>query len=263
MSEKPQDRKLPSRRIADELRAAITSGELPEGHKLESERKLAERFGSARNTAREAVRLLAEEGLVDVQHGRGVFVRRKRKLLRFGGERYSKRLREQTGLSPYRAELAKQGLTPRVDCTSIERVVPPGRVAERLEVDPEQPSVVRRENWYYASDDQAEYAVQVGVTYIPWEIADGSVLATSAQMGKGSLYARFEELGHPMARSREEITARMPTPEEVQGLRLPDGVPVLDVLHTGIDPGGVAFEVTHFVMRADFGGLDYNMPIEE
>lgn len=266
MSEKPQDKgvdkKLPSRRIADELRAAITSGDLPEGHKLESERKLAERFESARNTAREAVRLLAEEGLVDVQHGRGVFVRRKRKLLRFGSERYSKRLREQTGLSPYRAELAKQGLTPRVDCTSIERVVPPTQIAKRLEVDPEQASVVRRENWYYASDDQAEYAVQVGVTYIPWSIAEGSVLATSAQMGKGSLYGRFEELGHPMARSREEITARMPSQEEVQGLKLPDGVPVIDVLHTGIDPDGVAFEVTCFVMRADFGGLDYNMPIE-
>ncbi|MBR8745146.1 GntR family transcriptional regulator [Nocardiopsis sp. MG754419] len=266
MSEKPQgngvEKKLPSRRIADELRAAITSGELPEGRKLESERKLAERFESARNTAREAVRLLAEEGLVDVQHGRGVFVRRKRKLLRFGSERYSKRLREQTGLSPYRAELAKQGLTPRVDCTSIERVVPPSQIAERLEVDPGQASVVRRENWYYASDDQAEYVVQVGVTYIPWLIAEGSVLATSAKMGKGSLYARFEDLGHPMARSREEITARMPSQEEVQGLKLPDGVPVIDVLHTGIDPDGVAFEVTRFVMRADFGGLDYNMPIE-
>jgi GntR family transcriptional regulator len=263
MNEKSQGSGLPSRRIADDLRTAITSGELPEGHKLESERKLAERYGTARNTAREAVRLLAEEGLVDSQHGRGVFVRRKRKLLRFGGERYSKRVREQTGLSPYRAELQRQGLTPRVDCTSIERVSPPPNVAERLGLDPQRSTVVRRENWYYAADDQDEYPVQLGITYIPWEIADGSVLATSAQMGKGSLYARFEELGHLITRSREEICARMPTPGEVEGLRIPEGVPVLDVLHTGIDSEGVSFEVTHFVMRADFGGLDYNMPIED
>ncbi|MGW9555460.1 GntR family transcriptional regulator [Nocardiopsis sp. NPDC055551] len=262
MSENPQDKRLPSRRIADEIREAIASGELPAGHKLESERKLAERYKSARNTAREAIRLLAEEGLVDVQHGRGVFVRRKRKLLRFGGERYSKRLREATGLSPYRAELAKQGLTPRVDCTSIEKATPPDHVAERLGLEAGKPTVVRRENWYYASDDDSEYTVQVGVTYIPWSIAEGSVLATSAQLGKGSLYARFEELGHPITRSREEVTARMPTPEEVHGLHLPDGVPVLDVLHTGFDQDGVAFEVTNFVMRADFGGLDYDMPIE-
>lgn len=263
MSEKEQVDELPSRRIAADLRSAIESGALKEGQKLDSERKLAETYGTARNTAREAFRLLAEEGLVDVHHGKGVFVRVKRKLLRFGGERYSKRLREQTGLSPYRAELAKQGLTPRVDCTSIQRVVPPANVAERLGVDPEQSTVVRRENWYYASDDQAEYPVQVGITYIPWEIAEGSVLATSAQMGKGSLYARFEDLGYPIARNREEVYARMPSPDEVKGLHIPEGVPVLDVLHTGIDAQGTAFEVTHFVMRADFGGLDYNMPIED
>ncbi|GHD23415.1 GntR family transcriptional regulator [Nocardiopsis kunsanensis] len=262
MNEKSQGGGLPSRRIAQELRVAIAAGELGEDQKLESERKLAERYGTARNTAREAVRLLAEQGLVDIQHGRGVFVRRQRKLLRFGAERYSKRVREQTGLSPYRAELRKQGLTARVDCTSIERVSPPAYVTERLTLQ-EGTTVVRRENWYYAADEHAEYPVQVGVTYIPWEIAEGSVLATSAQMGKGSLYARFEELGHPIARSREEVRARMPSPEETSGLQIPEGVPVLDVVHTGINPEGAPFEVTHFVMRADFSGLDYNMPIED
>lgn len=33
-------------------------------------------------------------------------------------------------------------------------------------------------------------------------------------------------------RVREEVTARMPVPDEVQGLVMPDGVPVLDVLRT-------------------------------
>jgi GntR family transcriptional regulator len=119
--------------------------------------------------------------------------------------------------------------------------------------------VTRRENWYYADEEP----VQVGITYIPWNISEGSVLASSVKMGKGSLYARFEELGHPIARIREEITARMPTPEEVSGLAIPDGVPVLDVLHTGIDELGTPFEVTRFVLRADLNGLDYNMPIED
>jgi GntR family transcriptional regulator len=45
---------------------------------------------------------------------------------------------------------------------------------------------VRREDWYYADDEP----VQVGVRFIPWTIARGTVLATSAQLGKGSLYAR-------------------------------------------------------------------------
>ncbi len=255
----PTDEQLPSRRVARLLRAAITTGALPPGSKLPSERVLAAEHEVARNTAREAVRLLADEGLVTAAHGKGVFVREKHRLMRFGSERYSHRMREETGLSPYRAEVAKQGRTARVDCTSIERVVPPADIAERLGVDPDSDSVVRRENWYYADEDP----VQVGITYIPWEIAGGSVLATSAQMGKGSLYARFEDLGHPLTRIREEVSARMPTPEETRGLVIPDGVPVIDVLHTGIDHENRPFEVTRFVMRADFNGLDYNMPVED
>ncbi|MFB9906810.1 GntR family transcriptional regulator [Allokutzneria oryzae] len=253
------DKQLPSRRLAEQLRHAITSGTFPPGTKLPSERTLAAQHQVARNTAREAIRLLAEEGLVTAEHGRGVFVREKRRLLRFGSERYSQRVRNETGLSPYRAELAKQGRTARVDCTSITRSQPPENVAERLGISHEEDSVVRRENWYYADDEP----VQVGITYIPWEIASGSVLATSAQMGKGSLYARFEELGHPITRIREEICARMPNPDEVRGLRIPDGVPVIDVFHTGINDKGEPFEVTHFVMRADVNGLDYNMPVED
>src|SRR5690606_40881631 len=103
--------------------------------------------------------------------------------------------------------LAKQGLTPRVDCTSITRVSPPSEAAERLHFETEDKTVVRRENWYYAIGDGEEFPVQLGVTYIPWEIAEGSVLSHSANMGKGSLYARFEELGYPIAQSREEVSA--------------------------------------------------------
>lgn len=253
------DQHLPSRRMAHELRAAIQSGEFPPGAKLPSERALAAQYNVARNTAREAIRLLADEGLVTAEHGRGVFVRSKRRLLRFGNERYSKRVREQTGLSPYRAEVQKQGRVARVDCTSIERVQPPEDVAEKLGVDPEFKSVVRRENWYYADDEP----MQVGVTFIPWEIADGTVLATSANMGPGSLYARFEERGHRITHTREEVTARMPTPVELAGLGIPDGVPVIEVVHTGIDQDGRSFEVTKFVMRADYNGLDYTMPVED
>ncbi|MFC8044209.1 GntR family transcriptional regulator [Nocardia sp. NPDC057353] len=256
----PAARAVPaSRRLAEELRRAIATGELGPGARLPSERALAETHGVARNTAREAVRLLSDEGLVTAVHGKGVFVREPQRLLRFGSSRYSNRLRERTGLSPYRAEVAQQGRTARVDCTSITRVAPPPHVANRLELDPETETVVRRENWYYADDEP----VQIGVTFIPWAIAEGSVLASSAQLGTGSLYARFEERGHRITRVREEVSARMPTPDEVRGLSIPDGVPVLEVLHTGIDEADLPFEVTLFVMRADLNGLDYSMPVED
>ncbi len=259
MTSDKDDRRPPSRRIADDLRAQIGDGTFGAGGKLPSERDLAARYGTARNTAKEAVDILRREGLVIARHGAGAFVRKRRPLLRLGSNRYSRSLREATGLSPYRAEVAKQGRTARVDCTSITRVDAPTDIAERLQLSDDDRSVTRRENWYFADDEP----VQVGITYIPWNISKNSVLADSANMGKGSLYGRFEELGYLISRIREEISARMPTPEEARGLEIPEGVPVLDVLHTGIDDQDRPFEVTRFVLRADLNGLDYNIPIED
>lgn len=255
----PQGAGTASRQLAGYLRDLIRSGELAPGDKLPSERTLVKEHQVARNTAREAVRQLTESGLVSPYHGRGVFVRAKPRLMRFGQRRYSRELREETGVSPFHAEVLEQGRTPSAKCTSIERAAPPADVAERLHVDANSQSVVRRENWYYADNEP----MQIGVTYIPWDIAQGSPLANTDVLGPGDLYARFEDVGHLITYTREEVTARMPTPDEVAGLQIPDGVPVLDVLHTGIDQERKAFEVTQFIMRADYTGLDYTMPVEE
>lgn len=254
----PQGPGTASRQLANHLRALIATGELAPGDQLPSERTLAAEYDVARNTAREAIRQLAESGLVTSQHGKGVFVRDKARLMRFGQMRYSKKLRDETGVSPYHAEVLAQGREPSATCTSIERVTPPAEIVERLQVDPNSLSVVRRENWYYADEEP----MQVGITFIPWTIADDSPLGHTDELGPGDLYARFEDRGHLITYTREEVTARMPTPEETEGLRIPDGVPVLDVLHTGIDQDKVPFEVTRFIMRADFTGLDYTMPVD-
>ncbi|MGY3517179.1 GntR family transcriptional regulator [Micromonospora sp. PTRAS2] len=253
-----EDRRPPSRRIADDLRAAITGGDLAEGDRLPSERELASRYATARNTAREALGILQAEGLAVAQHGRGVFVRQRRPLVRMGRDRYSRQARDETGLSPFRIEVQQQGRTPLTECRSITVVPPPADVADRLGLSPGQ-DVVRRENWYFADDEP----VQVGVTFIPTAIVAGSPLATEKKLGRGSIYQRFEDLGYPIARIREEVSSRMPTPEESRGLAMPPGVPVIEVLHTSIDGKGRAFEVTRFVLRADVNGLDYEMPVDD
>ena len=252
----PGDRRPASRRIADELREQITRGDLPPGGRLPSERELARRYGTARNTAREALGILAAEGLVVAQHGRGVFVRTRPPLMRLGADRYSRQAREQTGLSPFRSEVTRQGRTPHAECRSITRIPAPAEVAERLGLPPDT-LVVARENRYLA-DGQP---VQVGITYIPVEVAAASPVATATNLGPGGIYARFEELGHRIAHIREEITARMPNPAETTGLAIPPGVPVLELLHTSYNPDHQPFEVTRLVLRADLNGLDYHIPI--
>lgn len=258
MTAPPSASQTPSRAIAQQLRRAIASGSLSPGDQLPSERALATQHGVARNTAREAIRLLAESGLVDARHGRGVFVREPGRLMRFGHSRYSRAVREATGLSPFRAEVLAQGRSPSVECRSIEVVPAPAFVSERLDLQ-EESDVVCRENWYFADADP----VQLGRTYIPVKIAGDTVLAHSSDLGPGSLYARFEDAGYPIYYTREEIAARMPTPDETRDLSIPDGVPVIDVTHTGLTVSRTPFEVTRFIMRADRNGLDYTMTVEQ
>ena len=74
---------------------------------------------------------------------------------------------------------------------------------------------------------------------------------------------RFAERGHQITSVREEITARMPSRAEATVLAIPRGVPVIELLHTGLDQDGQPFEVTRFVMRADRNALDYQITIED
>jgi GntR family transcriptional regulator len=62
------------RQIADEIKALIASGELPEGAPLLSVRQLAANLGLNLNTIATAYRELQTEGLVTIRHGTGVTV---------------------------------------------------------------------------------------------------------------------------------------------------------------------------------------------
>ncbi len=60
-------------RLADSIAEQVLSGEFPPGFRLD-EMALAERFGVSRTPVREAIRLLASTGLIDVKPRRGASV---------------------------------------------------------------------------------------------------------------------------------------------------------------------------------------------
>lgn len=60
--------------VARELRHQIEQQELQPGAQLPSENELAEIYGVSRITVRQALSVLAEEGLVERRHGTGTFV---------------------------------------------------------------------------------------------------------------------------------------------------------------------------------------------
>ena len=99
-------------------------------------------------------------------------------------------------------------------------------------------------------------------TYIPWSIAKGTGLLQDEVPHQFGIHGILGEQGHVMDRIREEVSTRMPRPDETRLLHLRPGVPVLDVWHTSVDQDGQPYELTRFVMRGDMTGLLYDMPVE-
>ena len=62
------------RRIADDLRRQIESGELPRGAQLPTELELRDSYEASRNTIRDAIKWLITRGLVETRPGQGTFV---------------------------------------------------------------------------------------------------------------------------------------------------------------------------------------------
>ncbi len=63
-----------TREICDRIRTLIVSGKLKPGSQLPPEIELAAAFGTSRNTLRDALNILHQEGTIIRQHGIGTFV---------------------------------------------------------------------------------------------------------------------------------------------------------------------------------------------
>jgi GntR family transcriptional repressor for pyruvate dehydrogenase complex len=74
--EKTLSARLPVQ-VSERVTALIKDRNLAAGVRLPAERDLCEQFGVSRTVLREAMRLLEQKGLIEVHHGRGVFVAQK------------------------------------------------------------------------------------------------------------------------------------------------------------------------------------------
>lgn len=62
--------------VQEEIEQAIEEGKLPAGGKLPTEMELCENFGVSRTVMREALRGLSAKGLISIEKGRGMFVKK-------------------------------------------------------------------------------------------------------------------------------------------------------------------------------------------
>jgi GntR family transcriptional regulator len=241
------------KQIADHLRVAIGRERLREGDQLPSEAQLMAHYGVARMTARNALRLLQDEGLIIAEHGRGVYVRARPAVRRLASDRFAQRHRKE-GKAAFIAESEQIAATPSVDLIKVSEVRPSAEVADRLKVADGEQVVVRSRR--YSLDGRP---VETAVSYIPADLARGTPI-TDPNPGPGGIYAWLEEQGHTLERFTEDVTARMPTPQEARLLSLPPGVPVFRLVRTAYDVDGRAVEVCDTIMATDAYLLAYELP---
>jgi GntR family transcriptional regulator len=239
---------FPYRRIVAELRSEIVSGERAPGSRMPSENELADRFDTSRPTVRRAIAELKTEGLVVTGQGRATLVRPTPHIrLLLAGTSY--RRHRNAGMTGFNAQVIEQGQRPEQRLFEVTTVTAPEEVASRLDLDEAADVVVRRR--IFLVDD---HAVALVDSYYPASMAAGTAIAELRRV-PGGVHAVIEDpegpIGRHIARSVDELVARMPTPDETERLSLPPGVPIVRVLRTIYDTAGQPVEVQETVAAAD------------
>src|SRR5262249_51366501 len=134
--------------IAQELRNKIESGELKPGNQLPTERELQEIYGASRNTVRDAVKSLVNQGLIEAFPGKGMFIRQQiipfvitltpDPATGFGGDEGQ----------AYEREIQAQDRQPSASDPRVGLEIASPRIAAALELDPEAVVVSRRQERY-------------------------------------------------------------------------------------------------------------------
>ncbi|MET8644719.1 GntR family transcriptional regulator [Streptomyces sp. NPDC004074] len=202
--------------VAAAIRGAILSGEYEPGAPLPSEAQLMERYEVSRPTVRNAVSALRAEGLVDVRHGKGSFVRSTgQPVVSLAGHVG----RTHTG------QFVLHGVTTwqQTEEPSTYRTHATQTTARLLELQAEE-ALLGCDRLLV---DPTTGTRAMHRTAIPFATADAVPgLAEAPDAEPARVYELLAMAGHKLWWS-ETVRARMPLPDERTVLRLPDATPVL------------------------------------
>jgi GntR family transcriptional regulator len=199
------------RYIADDLRAKISSGELAPNAKLSTEGELSDQYEASRNTVREAIRRLTDEGLLESRPGQGTFVTRKidpfvtvltadPKTGFGGGETVA-----------YRSEVRKTHRAPTTSIPKVEVVPASDAVADLLDI-PHGSQVVSRSQIRYV--DETPWSLQTSFYLMDFITKGATKLLMAQDIEEGSVRYLADELGIRQTGYRDWITGRLATGEE-------------------------------------------------
>jgi GntR family transcriptional regulator len=224
------------RQIAEELRAQIESGEITQGGQLPTELELRHHYDASRNTVRDAVKLLASQGLVVTRRGQGMFVKQRTTPLTL-----TVTVDPKDGLVGVEGQAALAGIRtlgryPSVSVPCVEVHPAPPDIAELLRVPAGTEVITRRQKWYV---DGMPWSLQT-TTYLGELAAGAPELLTARDIGTGTMAYIERTSGIMETGRRDRILQRRPRAEEALFFGLPDDahVPVIAIVRTGYRASG-------------------------
>ena len=218
--------------LAQGLQQAIERKLLPHGCVLPSERQLSDSLALSRATVVKGISLLAEQGLVIKQQGKGTVVHAPFTYNLAGGS-FTAQLSQLGALSD-------RWLARELVAASAEQAALMG-VAEGTEI-----AKIRRVRC--VNDDPTS----IETTYIPRQFLPRPDLL------EGSLYAHWrEEWIEPVAQ-QYQIRQQVPSQTESAMLGLPVGMPVLAVMQRSYTAQGELLEVSQSLCRGDSYSFTFN-----
>jgi GntR family transcriptional regulator len=189
-----------------------------------------------------AVRLLANEGLVETKARAGTLVRPRPPVHRMAADRY----RTLPG-APATAYTRDQGIGRseyRLD-KRFERVHADAELAGLFECEVGE-RLLARYFVFYENDQPT----QMPTSYVRWSDVAGTPIADPInEPWPGGTRAQMTSLGITVNRVTESFTSAMPTESETTTLRVGAGVPVLRYTRRHISDTGRIVEVAHPIVR--------------
>jgi DNA-binding GntR family transcriptional regulator len=241
-------------RIAADLRAAIASGALQPGDKLPSETQLMKQYGVSRTVAKWAISDLKAQGLVEGRKGSGVYVRRVRRLLRYGHARDQRTAPGST--SPFARDAARAGHRGSWQHHS-ERTSADVATARRLGVEPGAPVMSTR--YVFLADGEP---IQLSWSREPLSLTAGTPIEWPEDGGPAGVVARFDLIGVRIDMTLEHVTARSATPNEIELLRLPTRGSFVLVVERTYLAGDLPVETADIIFPSDRYELVYRTPLD-
>lgn len=249
------------RDLAARLRTGIENGDYAPGTTLPKQDELAATFGVNVKTVRQAVAVLAAEGLVTPIRRRGTVVRPRPSMKRLGVERYAKS-KWKYGLVAFAADREASGRAwqPTDQTQTVTLVSADSEVADALGV--EVGTDVYERARLVKDDGQPTHTLS---SYYRPEDVEGTPLVdqTPGPAGRGGGFQVLTLRGLEPDRIRETFYGRMPTASERKELELPAGEPVIILQRVTMTAQGRPVEFARGVHAASRFAWTYEFKIPD